>query len=202
MTITMQHALCPVCLFIPVKSKFCTNYELRIGVELWGFFHKEGKTRFINIIHISQNRLPWGWNVYGHLNLCIHINSSVNLMRFLRVWILLIKFLNVYVDVYTIQAFLVLFIAMSTHTAVSRNKAKMFTHSFSYSSPCRSYTLSVASTMYALSYVTSFTIPIPDCVILVVSNRTRNWSTFNQCWRIPTFFVCTTSFLHPFVMDL
>ena len=67
MTITLQHALFPVCLFIPVKSKICTNYELRIGVELWGFFHKEGKTRFINIIHISQNRLPWGRNVYGHL---------------------------------------------------------------------------------------------------------------------------------------
>ena len=58
MTITLTHAVSPVCLFIPVKSSFFTNYELRGGVELWGFFHKEGKTRFINIIHKSQNRLP------------------------------------------------------------------------------------------------------------------------------------------------
>ena len=77
MTITLQHALCPVCQFIPVKSKFCTNYELRIGVELWVFFHKEGKTRFINIIHISQNRLPWGRNVYGHLN-ARNMNANVS----------------------------------------------------------------------------------------------------------------------------
>ena len=58
MTITLKHAVSPVCLIIPVKSNFCTNYGLRSGVELWVFFHKEGKTQFINIKHISQNRLP------------------------------------------------------------------------------------------------------------------------------------------------
>ena len=46
----------PAFLFLAVTQTNFTIHGVWSGVEVWSFFHMEGKTRFIDIIGISQNR--------------------------------------------------------------------------------------------------------------------------------------------------